>query len=236
MKLFFYRNRVAAIAMPFHQVLFGIPSKLLMALRPIKKSLLILAIVIGIGNKISAQFTGNNQSWQLDYTAYKNGKEVGWSRINISKSGNQVYLVADSRLDIQFLISVEAKAHVTNRYYDNILTTLSAFRTVNGKVKLDNKLENSNGSYVVLKGEDFQQDLKPITNTVLSLYLNEPLFIKEVFSEVYLKYIPVNKIAKSVYETPLPDGGTMTYYYSNGRVSRVVAKTFYGTVQFELNK
>ena len=232
----YYRNAVAAIAMSFQEPIIKTSRNFITKNTGLLRLYILAATLFIISINLKSQQAVNSQSWQLNYTAYKNGKEIGWSKISVSRSGNQVYIVADSKLDIQVLFTIEAKAHVTNRFLETTITTLSAFRTVNGKVKLDNNLENSNGTYVALKGDLNQQLYKPISNTVLSLYLNEPRSVKEVFSEVYMVYIPVNQISPSVYQTPLPDGGTMTYYYSNSRLFRVIAKTFYGTVQFELNK
>jgi hypothetical protein len=198
--------------------------------------LLAAALLLYSAATLKAQLASFNCQVQRTYTATQNGKEVGWLRISGVENGSERILKTESNLLFQLLFSFDAKAWVTNRFIGNTLTQAIVFRTLNGKVKLDNDFQLRDGYYKAIKGDADVATTKPIYRTVTTLYIMEPIGVTEVFSEVYLRFIPVEKIASSEYRTPLPDGGVMTYTYIQGQLVTVVANTSLATVLFQLKQ
>jgi len=196
--------------------------------------MMVTAMLLHFATCLNGQLVNINYSSQSLYIATRNGKEIGWLKASRSETGNDKFLTTESNLAFNVLISFEAKAITANKFKGNILVRAGVYRTLNGRRKLNNELELAEGKYKIVKGEAGQPITRPITNTVVSIYFREPAGITEIFSEVYLCFIQLKKIGPAVYETLLPDGGSMIYSYSMGRLAQITAKTSYGTVQFDL--
>ena len=134
------------------------------------------------------------------------------------------------------VFSFEAKAFTVNKFKGNTLIQAGVYRTLNGREKLDNELQFTDGRYKISKGNATKPITKAIRTTVSSIYFQEPVGITEIFSEVYLQFMALKNIAPSVYVSDLPDGGTMTYTYKMGKLTNITASTSYGTVLFQLNQ
>jgi hypothetical protein len=167
------------------------------------------------------------------FNAYRNGRHIGWLRITQSQQQDKKVLSTESQLNLDMVLQFEARAMAFNQYAGSYLQSATVHRTLNNKVKLDNAIAWQQTGYKVLRGETKEQVGLPIANTVTSLYFGEPVGVKQVFSEVYLTYLTVKPLGASVYETPLPKGGRMTYSYQQGRLVQVEAATNYGTISFK---
>lgn len=196
-------------------------------LRHIITSLLVLPAIACLGQLVSVQIPN-----EINFTATRNGKNIGSLKTSVSHSGNEYFLLTESNLVIDIVISFSAKAITTNKYTGLVLMEASLKRTVNGRKKLENHVRFENGRYHVTSTGETTPVTRAIRHTVTYLYFNEPAGIKEVFSEVYLSFLTVTKLNDSTYRTLLPDGGSMTYHYQFGKLTQVVAKTTYGTVIF----
>jgi hypothetical protein len=196
-----------------------------------------IAIVafIHVATTLNSQLANMNDVVQNKYTVIRNGKEIGWLKTTSSQSGSERFLVTESSFTIQMLLSFEAKAITANKFAGDILLQAGVHRTLNGKVKLDNALLLNDGHYKIINGKPEEAPGRPIINTVTSIYFKEPVGITEIYSEVYLRYVPLSKTRPSVYTSSLPDGGSMTYSYTLGRLTLITAKTAYGTVLFKLD-
>lgn len=185
---------------------------------------------------LNAQFVSMNYGMHHIYNVVRNDKVIGSFTVNTIASGNQFTIRTESDFTIQVIMSFQAKATTLTTFYGGILTQLSVVRTLNGKVKLQNELQLVEGKYKVIKGEIATLPAKAILYCVSSLYISEPVNITDVFSEVYLSFLKIKKMADGVYETALPDGGVMTYTYQLGTLVLVNANTAYATIQYQLKK
>ena len=191
----------------------------------------LLALTITV---IKAQSRTGNYATRHKYTATRNGKEIGWLRCECIQRPGEISITTESSLFIQVIFPFEAKAITANKFNGAALSEAMVYRTLNNKVKLDNQVQFVNGQYKVIKGECKNSVTKQITSTSTSVYFKEPVGETELFSEVYLCLLKLEKIAASVYQVNLPDGGVMTYHYALGKLVRVIAKTSYATVYFDL--
>jgi hypothetical protein len=187
-------------------------------------------------NPVYAQLVSMKDLVQRVYNIVRNNKIIGSVTVNSLSKNNQFMVRTETNFNIQMVTNFEAKAVATNTFSANTLIHATMCRTLNGKVKTDNEIQFKAGRYQVIKGNSKQAIQQPINYTVSGLYLYEPANISEVFSEVYLQYLKIKRIAPAVYETILPDGGLMTYTYKSGVLTNVVAKTAYVTVQYQLKK
>ncbi|MES2649507.1 MAG: DUF6134 family protein [Bacteroidota bacterium] len=185
---------------------------------------------------VAAQFISMNNVGHRVYNIIRNNKIIGNLTVSSIKKNNQLFVRNEAKFNIQMVGSFAATAIATNTFRENTLMHATVQRTLNGKVKTDNEIKFNSGKYQVVKGKSSQEIKRVINYTVSSLFFIEPANVSEVFSEVYLQFLKVKKLAPAVYETNLPDGGLMTYTYHSGMLTNVVAKTNYATVQYQLKK
>ena len=192
-------------------------------------------LLIGFAAPANCQLISTNSMQQQNYTATRDGKTVGWLRIISYQNGDEKSLSIESQLTIWMLLSFEAKALTVNKFKGSTLIKAAVCRTLNGKQKLNNEVQLIEGKYKIIRGDAELSVTSTIHHTVASLYFAEPVGVSEVFSEVYLCFVPLKKVANAAYASQLPDGGSMTYYYRLGKLTSITASTSYGIVFFQLN-
>jgi hypothetical protein len=75
---------------------------------------------------------------------------------------------------------------------------------------------------------------RPVENTVLSIYYNEPVHMHEVYSDNFQQYLPIHKTAVGKYRIDLPNGNSNFYIYQLGRLVRVEVEQPFYSLQFIL--
>ena len=114
-----------------------------------------------------------------------------------------------------------------NRFEKGVLKTSMSSQVVNGKLKeKTNTVKNT--SHYRVTFEDGKSAAKetihiphPINHTVTSLYYQEPLNMKQIYSDRYGKMCLVQKVAPGAYEVVMPDGKRTRYTYAQGQCREV---------------
>lgn len=182
-----------------------------------KKTILTLLITLpGIVISVTAQ------EKKLQYSIKRNGDEVGniWFVQNIS--GTRTTLKMESEVNTRFIFSFKAKAKEEAIYDNGILTWSSIYRQMNGNVKADKKTKANGAAYTVYKGNKTETiNNYPIRYNMLSVYINEPVNIPQVYSDNFQKQVDIQKLAEHHYKIRFPDGNYNEYFYTNGICSKV---------------
>lgn len=172
----------------------------------------------------------------LNYSIIKDDKTIGNIRVERSLKDDITEYLFESRAKVKIIYSIEIYDKMGVTFKQNILQQAKLYRTMNGKLKVNNTA-TWNGSFYNLSDKDGANgSLKQsIFSSTASLYFNEPGNIKSVFSEKFQKMIPVQKINSNKYRIDLPNGNTTTYTYSKGICTLVEANTDFANLRFVLN-
>lgn len=193
----------------------------------IKISLILL--LISFQSKIC-----NSES--LSYTVWKGEDKIGNINITRTAKNNTTEYFFESNVKLRFLLSIEVYDRMKVIYKGNQMVHAELYRTLNGKVKVNNTA-SWNGKVYEMKNMDNEKSTisHPIYITTANLYYNEPKNTTSVFSEKFQKMIPIKNAGDKKYTLMLPGGNKTTYSYANGVCSMVEADTDWATLRFVLN-
>jgi hypothetical protein len=166
--------------------------------------------------------TAHSQVQNLNYKIIRNGKEVGFLKMQQMQAGTKTTYSAESLVKIQMLIYITVHALEKSIYDNDVLQFSSVIRKVNGKEKLNKEIRNSgNGLKVNNNGKELQLKNYLVKYNMHSLYTKEPIYYTNVFSDNYQQFVPIKKLAEHQYKLEFPDGNSNEYFYNNGICSRM---------------
>ncbi|REC47513.1 hypothetical protein DRF67_10755 [Chryseobacterium pennipullorum] len=172
----------------------------------------------------------------LSYSIIKDNKTIGSIRVERSFKGDITEYLFESRAKVKILYSIEVYDKMGATFKQNMLQQAKLYRTMNGKIKVNNTAAWNGSSYNLWDKDGSNGSLKQsIVCSTASLYFNEPANIRSVFSEKFQKMISIQKINSQKYRMNLPNGNTTTYTYHNGICTLVEADTDFADLKFVLN-
>ena len=165
----------------------------------------------------------NTQVRNLSYTIRQNGKLVGTLQVKEAVNNGRVSLQLQSHVQTRFIIDFTIKTVEEAHYENDVLVASVARRTLNGNAKMDQTLLlQANGYQVNNEGKKEAVAISPIRQTLLSLYLYEPLRYTQVFSNAHQRMLAVQAIAPHHYKVRFPDGAYNEFFYRNGVCQKIL--------------
>jgi hypothetical protein len=169
------------------------------------------------------------QNAQLKYSIMMNGSGVGLMTIQKTCSSDKTQLSLESKAKKRFIISFEIHEIHTEVFQNNVMTTASIFRQVNGKTKI-NTLMSFEGAncQIASEGKRSSISVKPVSCSLLNLYFAEPIRIAEAFSDSFRQMLKIEDMGSHIYKVALPDGNSTYFYYTKGLCTKqVINHSFY---------
>jgi hypothetical protein len=181
-----------------------------------------------------SSFASNGES--LTYSIIKGNSTIGSIRIDRSTKNDFTEYSFESTAKLNLLLSFEVYDRMRVLFRGPQLIQAKLYRTLNGKVKVDNTATWNGSSYRLFDKDGHTGSIDhQIYATTASLYFFEPLNSHAVFSEKFQQMIPIKRVGEKKYALQLPNGNKVTYTYSNGICSLVEADTDWASVKFVLN-
>jgi len=176
-------------------------------------------------------------SESLSYSVLKDNKQIGHIHIDRTVKNDITEYFFESNVKLTFIFSVEVYDRMRVTFKSNVMQQALLYRTLNGKVKVDNKSLWNGSMYNMTNTDDENIPIRhPIRMTTANLYYYEPSNIPYVFSEKFQKMIAIKYVGNRRYLLNLPNGNKTYYSYTNGICSMVEAETDWATLKFVLNK
>ena len=180
---------------------------------------LMVLLLLAMGCTIPA----HTQTKHFTYNIRQNGKAVGTLHVKEATAKGKVSYHAQSHVQTRFLISFDIKAVEEAHFENNILVASSIRRTMNGSEKKDQSILLQGNRYVVTNDNEKEvMSIYPIRHTLLTLYLNEPIHYTQIFSDVFKRLLPVQKIAAHHYKVHFPDGNYNEFFYQRGVCTKII--------------
>jgi len=176
------------------------------------------------------------QQQQLNYKVIRDGKQIGWVRLEKTTTGDQstMLLVSEIRAWIILLINISAKE---SSFFENgRLIYSSQFRTKNGTTKVNKQTRFVDDKYEVLEnGEKAGLSYHFIGTNLLSLYFNEPVGINFVYCDKQEAFVQIKKTDDGGYKIKFPDGNSNCFYYNGGICTKIKVNTTFYSAEIVLN-
>ncbi|WP_336514054.1 DUF6134 family protein [Pollutibacter soli] len=173
----------------------------------------------------------------LYYDVLKNNTVIG--QIHAVKKNNSAateYII-ESNVNLEMMV-VDFKIYsiVRAAFSEGQLLQSSLVRKVNGKEKVNLKINRSDDKYILHEASSVKTISEKILYTTACLMSMEPLNIVRIFSENLKQFITVKMVKPHMYELQLPDGNKHTYYYENGICVWAKVSTSISDAMFRLKR
>lgn len=131
----------------------------------------------------------------LNYSIIKDDKTIGNIRVERSLKDDITEYFFESRAKVKVLYSIEIYDKMGVTFKQNILQQAKLYRTMNGKLKVNNTA-TWNGSFYHLSDKDGANGFlkQSVFCSTASLYFNEPGNVKSVFQKNFRKWFLFGKL------------------------------------------
>ena len=173
------------------------------------------------------------QDRNSEYEILHNNDLKGNIRLSEHDEGNTHRIKIESRVRTRFLFDITVTTIEEAFFREGLLIYSRYYQKVNSSEKNDWRMNWTDGSYQFSGGQDGHKlPQTPIRYTILSLYCEEPVNIRQVFSNNFKQYVPVTPVAKNRYRVDLPNGNCNYYFYQRGKLARVEVEQPFYALQF----
>ncbi|PVD52352.1 hypothetical protein DC498_09550 [Terrimonas sp.] len=152
----------------------------------------------------------------LKYDIIRSGRVVGTMNASMIKNSTNVEYMTESKINMTLLVSVDVYNKVSGLFVDGVLQKGGITRRVNGNTKADVHLTLDKGKYLINEYGNVSSIQAVIRYSTACLMFIEPVNNKQVFSEVFKKFLVIKKISEHKYALQMPDGYQNIYTYKDG--------------------
>lgn len=184
---------------------------------------IVCLLIILLVAKVSAENpSGLNQS--VTFNVVKKSKTIGTISIQKVEFKDSIVYTLNSKIDVKFIVNFDIEGAEKSVYKNGKLVYSSVYRRVNNKIKSNHTITLKNGGYN-LSGKANQQKLKfeEIPLNLITLYINEPTGIKEIYCDNSKNMAPVTKIGEGRYKVRITKDKYNIFHYKGGRCVKIEA-------------
>jgi hypothetical protein len=183
--------------------------------------MLILLLLISV--VLSAQKQTRN------YKVLRSGNEIGWLTIEKQTDSNATTISMATQVRFRFILAYELLAKETSQFVNGTLRHSYYYRKTNGSIKADRHTYLIGNDYEVMEIPVRRKlNIPKVTYNSLCMYFQEPVGLKQVYSDNHQKFLEIEKKPDGGYCVSQPDGTTNTFYYSGGACYKVkINHSFY---------
>lgn len=164
------------------------------------------------------------------------GRTIGMLSTSQIIENNRITYLLHTGVKIDVVINVAVTENISDVFeYDTLVKSVQK-RTVNDKVKSNNTLQKTRTGYQLVNASQESSQLNEhITQSVLSLYYEEPADGDRVYSEHFQQVLTIQKSGVGKYCLELPNGSSSTYTYMKQKLQQVESQTSWGRITFIRN-
>ncbi|MCC6288315.1 MAG: hypothetical protein IT249_10560 [Chitinophagaceae bacterium] len=172
----------------------------------------------------------------LKYDIIRADKVVGIMNATMKKNNTNVEYVTESKINMTMLVSIDVYNKVSGIFVDGVLHNGGIIRKANGSVKADVQLTLDKGKYLINESGNVSSLQAVIKYSTACLMFNEPVNNKQVFSEVFKKFLSIKKLSEHTYALQMPDGYQNIYTYKDGYCIEADVKSSMADLLIRLKK
>ncbi len=183
---------------------------------------------------ISSLFISANAQ-KLNYKIFFNKDYIGNLVAERDIQKERSHYLLKSKMTVDKIINVSIEYRLEGDFVNQKLTRSSAYQKVNNKVQVSSNTQWDGSAYniqTIDKSTILRN--KPIGYNLCSLYFNEPVNVKEVYSDTFGEFLKLKSLGKHRYELQLPDGKKNFYSYNAGICYQVETEQLFSKITFLL--
>lgn len=172
---------------------------------------------------------------KLTYKIVFNKEDIGNLIAERDAQKENVHYILKSKMTVDKIVNVEIDYRLESDFKNGKMTHSSAYQKVNSRVQVSSSTQWDGSTYNI-QTIDMSTILrnKAITFNMCALYFNEPVNLKEVYSDALGKFLRIRQAGKHRYELILPDGKKNYYNYASGICFQVETEQLFSKIIFLL--
>jgi hypothetical protein len=195
----------------------------------------LIIVVLTSSYKAPRKEVANDFTQNLNYTVYVSGSKRGTLHAQLIRSADKSFKIRlETNIHFPF---TDVLSLIQVNYTTSGLQSASSFKKINNHVNEQISLQKTTGGYILTN--DAGQKNRIITQIPFSvgrLYHNEPLGMKELFSERLGTFVPIKNLREGEYELIQPDGKKNVFVYRYGICTEMRTEMMGCNVRFVLSE
>lgn len=173
-------------------------------------------------------------SQNLKYAILLKDEQIGLLYVTrtIQKDRSEYHL--HSTIKVEKIISMVIEYEMTATFVDGILQKSFISQQSNGRFNTRTQTTKTATGYLVEMLTGNKKVKEPIDFNLCTLYFQEPMGRKRIWSDSYGTFIKVRPLVEHQYELLLPDGKKNIYSYNYGICSKVETEQLFSKIYFRL--
>lgn len=176
------------------------------------------------------------QEKKMSYDIISKGDKIGQMQIKQRVADDDLFFSLLSNVETRLLMNIRVTVQEEAHYHKGKLMLSSSKRFVNDKLKGNKETKAAGDHYLLTGAKEEKLDQKEINYSFPMLYFKEPVSVVHIYSDYYQKNLLIQAKIKHTYTIALPEGGSNTYYYSNGICNKVDIHNALFSAQMVLNE
>jgi hypothetical protein len=173
------------------------------------------------------------QDRKAEYSILHNSDLKGNIQLSEHLEGGNHRIRIESTVKTSFLFNITITTIEEALFREGLLIYSLYYQKINNEEKNNWQMNWADGAYQFKGGQSSPLlPRAPIRNTILSLYCEEPVNIRQVFSDNFQQLVPVIPVEKGKYRLDLPNGNCNYYFYQQGKLTRVEVEQPFYALQF----
>ena len=171
-------------------------------------------------------FCANSSSGQsMSYDIFIKDKNVGNMIVKESQSEDTISYLIKTNIHIDIVFTIDINHTIRSSFLLEKFCHSMTKNIVNGREKeFTETYTRGSKTYFRIDDKDIREIDGNIDHTIASLYFNEPVGAKSVYSERFGEHLSLNYVAPGKYEVTLPNGKTNMYHYKSGNCWKVISE------------
>jgi hypothetical protein len=162
------------------------------------------------------------QEFTLAYEMTRNSKIIGSTVVKTMRAADKVTYRINTDIRFNLIKDFHGSAIEETVFEKGIMVSSFVHRTLNGETKSKKKTRLIDSVYQVeIDGKMYRLNLGPVNHTISSLYLNEPINTRRIFSDTQQRWLEITPVKPHIYKIVLPDGNYTIYHFRNGICYRI---------------
>ena len=168
------------------------------------------------------------QKYVRNYKIMRKGSEIGWANLEQKTDSNTTTITMGTEVKVRFIFSFETVGREISQFRVGKLERSYFYRKTNGNIKADRNTKLVGNNYEVENKDRTKLNISPVTYNTLCMYFQEPVNIRNVYSDNYQRFLDIEKQSDGGYRIVSSDDTSNTFYYSRGICYRVkIDHSFY---------
>jgi len=174
---------------------------------------------------------------QLSFSILKGDKRIGVQRITQTQTGSETHYRLKGDASFWAMGKKKLSFISTCVVEDDMVKRAEVKEIVNDKIRSHTVIEcdGNSATFISESDDETSQVSRSIPAITISLLMEEPVGVDEIFSERYGEFLKLESMGSGQYALHMPNGRTNIYSYNDDGCQSVAVDHWFANIEFVRN-